>query len=139
MQFHKFKIIRRDVIVAISRNSALKKVTKPFILPSIKGNWQQVDCYSNVSPKDEFALPELFDNKVSSVTGPDAIFDYCKEKAEAFGYKIFGADDKGCWSGDDAESTYKKYGVSKLCDFSRRTGHGSGKDTNGDVFVYKLA
>ena len=52
---------------------------------------------------------------------------------------MFGADDKGCWSGDDAESTYDKYGESTLCDFSKQTGHGSGKDKNGDVFVYKLA
>ena len=91
-----------------------------------------------MSPSVAFALPELFDDKVSA-KGPDAIFDYCKEKAEALGFKIFGADNKSCWSGDDTESTYKKYGESKLCEFSRKTGHGSGLDKNGDVFVYKLA
>ena len=91
-----------------------------------------------MSPRDSFALPELFDDQVS-VEGPNSIFEYCKEKAEAFGYKIFGADDKSCWSGDDAKSTYDKYGESKLCAFSKRTGNGSGKDANGDVFVYELA
>ena len=120
-------------------NAAFKIFTEIIIFRSIKGVWKPLDCYSNVSPKEDFALPELFDSKVSSVTGPDAIFDYCKEKAEAFGYKMFGADDKSCWSGDDSEKTYKKYGVSKLCEFSRNTGYGNGQDKNGDVFVYKLA
>ncbi|XP_078346432.1 neuropilin-2-like [Oculina patagonica] len=110
-----------------------------FVYEKNGGTWQPIDCYNNVSPKDEFALPESFDNNVGSVTGPDAIFDYCRGKAEAFGYKMFGADDKSCWSGDDAESTYNKYGESHLCDVNRKTGHGVGKDKNGDVYVYKLA
>ena len=110
-----------------------------YIFRFIKGVWQPIDCYNNASPKDAFALPELFYNKGSSETGPDAIFDYCKGKAETFGYKMFGADDKSCWSGDNAESTYDKYGESKLCVFSVKSGHGSGQDENGDVFVYQLA
>ncbi|XP_078346362.1 uncharacterized protein LOC144631716 isoform X2 [Oculina patagonica] len=110
-----------------------------FVYEKNGGTWQPIDCYNNVSPKDEFALPESFDSNVGSVTGPDAIFDHCKGKAEAFGYKMFGADDKSCWSGDDAESTYNKYGESHLCDVNRKTGHGAGKDKNGDVYVYRLA
>lgn len=104
----------------------------------IKGAWQPLDCFNNVSPSNAFALPELFDNKVSA-KDPDGIFDYCKEKAEALSFKIFGVDDKNCWSGEDVENTYTKYGESKLCEFSRKTGNGSGLDKNGDVFVYKLA
>lgn len=103
----------------------------------IKGAWQPLDCFNNVSPNNAFALPELFDNKVSA-KDPDGIFDYCKEKAEALSFKIFGVDDKNCWSGD-VENTYTKYGESKLCEFSGKTGNGSGLDKNGDVFVYKLA
>lgn len=91
-----------------------------------------------MSPRAAFALPESFDNKVTAKS-PDQIFDYCKGKAEALGYKIFGADNKSCWTGKNAKSTYKKYGESKLCDFSKRTGNGSGKTVNGDVFVYELA
>ncbi|KAL9955604.1 hypothetical protein ACROYT_G036949 [Oculina patagonica] len=109
-----------------------------FVYQKEGGVWKPLDCFNNVSPQDAFALPESFDNNVGSVTGPDAIFDYCKEKAEALGYKMFGADDKSCWSGDDAESTYNKYGESTGCTFSKKTGHGSGQDKNGDVFVYKL-
>lgn len=103
-----------------------------------QGDWKPVDCFNNVSPPDAFALPKLFDNKVNSVSGPDALFDHCKAKAEALGYKMFGVDDKGCWSGDDSESTYNKYGESSGCKFSKKTGHGSGQDKNGDLFVYKL-
>jgi len=75
---------------------------------------------------------------VGSVKGVEAIFNYCKAKAEAFGHNMFGADDKNCWSGDNPEVTYNKYGVSNLCSINRRTGNGAGKDINGDVFVYKL-
>ena len=70
----------------------------------IKGVMQPLDYFNNVSASDTFALPELFDDKVGA-KGPDAILDYCKEKAEVFGFKIFGADNKSCWSGDDAKNT----------------------------------
>lgn len=94
-------------------------------------------CYSNKSPTN--ALPDSFDSNVSSVSGPDAIYDYCKAKAEQLGYNLFGADDKNCWSGDDAENTYNKYGISKQCVFSEKgTGHANGQDMHGSVFVYEL-
>ena len=70
--------------------------------------------------------------------GNDAIFEYCKEKAQTFGYKIFGADDKACWSGDDAANSYDDYGKSKKCSVSKKTGNGSGKELNGDIFVYQF-
>ena len=92
-------------------------------------------CYSNNSPTN--ALPDSFDSNVSTVSGPDAIYDYCKAKAKSLSYKLFGADEKNCWSGD--ENTYNKYGGSDLCDFSKGgTGHASGQDMYGSVFVYKL-
>jgi len=109
-----------------------------FVYEKKGGDWEPIECYSNVSPEAAFALPDSFDSKVSA-KAPDRIFDYCKEKAENNGYKIFGADDKSCWTGRNAKSTYKKYGESKLCDFSKKTGNGSGKTVNGDVFVYELA
>ena len=115
-----------------------KKLNTGALIHSFKGDWESIGCYSNVSLRDTFALPELFDDKVSAES-PDAIFNYCKGKAEALGYKIFGADNKSCWSGDDAKNTYKKYGESKRCDVSKKTGNGSGKTINGDAFVYELA
>ena len=121
----------------------LKKRNSPALdkssfIHSFKADWKPIGCYRNVSRRETFALPELFDDKMSAKS-PDAIFNYCKMKAEALGYKIFGADNKSCWSGDDAKNTYKKYGESKRCDFSKKTGNGSGKTINGDAFVYELA
>ena len=100
------------------------------------GVWKPRGCYTNKSPT--LALLDSFDNNVSSVSGPDAIFDYCKAKAEANGYKMFGADDKNCWSGANPESTYNKYGASTQCSISRSTGNGAGAASTGDMFVYKL-
>ncbi|KAL9955596.1 hypothetical protein ACROYT_G036938 [Oculina patagonica] len=71
-----------------------------------KDEWKAVGCYINNGPK---VLPKPFDNNVSSVSGHDAVFEYCKAKAETFGYKTFGVDDKACWSGDKAEETYDDY------------------------------
>ena len=94
-------------------------------------------CYSNKSPAN--ALPDSFDSNVSSVSGPDAIYDYCKAKAESASRKVFGADEKNCWSGGNAESTYNKYGGSSQCVFSRAgTGHANGQEKYGSMFVYKL-
>ena len=99
------------------------------------GVWKAKDCYVNESPKQ--ALPDSFDNNVDEVTGNDDIFKHCAEKAEAFGYKVFGADDKNCWSGDMAETTYDDHGTSAQCSISK-SGNGSGKETNLDMFVYRL-
>ncbi|XP_078346606.1 uncharacterized protein LOC144631897 [Oculina patagonica] len=101
-----------------------------------KDEWKAVGCYINNGPK---VLPKPFDNNVSSVSGHDAVFEYCKAKAETFGYKTFGVDDKACWSGDKAEETYDDYGKSDKCSVSKKTGNGSGKELNGDIFVYHLS
>ena len=66
------------------------------------------------------------------------MFEYCKAKAEQFGYQTFGVDDKDCWSGGKAEETYDDYGKSTKCSVSK-TGNGSGKELNGDIFVYQLS
>jgi len=96
------------------------------------GVWELLGCYSNKSPDNALRAMSSV-----SVSGPDAIYDFCKEKAESSGYKLFGVDEKNCWSGD--ENTYNKYGGSDQCDFSKGgTGHASGQDMYGSVFVYKL-
>ena len=74
-----------------------------------------------------------------SVSGNEAILEYCSQKAEQFGYKMFGADEKTCWSGDDPENTYNLYGQSTKCSKSKQTGYGSGREFNGDIFVYVLS
>ena len=98
--------------------------------------WQAVGCYLNNGP---LALPEAIDDNIKSVKGNDALFEHCKAKAEAKGYQLFGVDDKACWSGDKAGDTYDDYGKSSKCLVTKKTGNGSGKDINGDVFVYQLS
>ncbi|XP_073255077.1 thrombospondin-2-like isoform X2 [Porites lutea] len=107
-------------------------------LMSKKGDLEQLGCYSNKSPT--YALPDSFDDNVSSVSGADAIFNYCKTKAESSGYKIFGVDDKNCWSDNMKDYRYDKYGKSKqLCLFSNAgTGNAHGQHKYGNVFVYKM-
>lgn len=97
--------------------------------------WKAVGCYLNSGP---LALPKPFDNNVSSASDNDALFEYCKAKAETFGYETFGVDDRACWSGDKADETYDDYGNSGKCSVSKKTGNGSGKELNGDIFVYQL-
>ena len=82
------------------------------------------------------ALPDSIDSNVIQIQGNDNIFDYCAKKAESFDYKMFGADNKNCWVGDDAENTFDKYGASSKCSVSN-SGNGSGKEINGDMFVYR--
>ena len=105
---------------------------------SFLGDLEQLGCYSNKSPT--YALPDSFDDHVSSVSGADAIFNYCKTKAESSGYKIFGVDDKNCWSDNMKDYRYDKYGKSKqLCLFSNAgTGNAHGQHKYGNVFVYKM-
>ncbi|XP_078347947.1 lactadherin-like [Oculina patagonica] len=101
-----------------------------------KDAWKAVGCYLNSGPR---ALPKPFDKNVRSVSGNDAVFEYCKAKAEEFAFETFGVDDQACWSGDKAEETYDDYGKSDRCSVSQKTGNGSGKELNGDMFVYQLS
>lgn len=98
------------------------------------GIWQGKGCYINKAPL--LALPDSFDNNVDKIQGNDNIFEYCSAKARSFGYNVFGADDRNCWAGDDAENTYNKYGESSTCSVGK-SGNGSGKEINGDMFVYQ--
>lgn len=82
-------------------------------------------------------MPDSFAD-VTGLSGPDEIYDLCKMKAEQLGYKLFGATDKNCLSGDDAENTYNTYGGSKRCVFSKGTAHANGRDIDDNMFVYRL-
>ena len=83
-------------------------------------------------------MPTAFSDISSNVRGNDAMFEYCKSKAEVDGYKTFGVDDKACWSGVLADETYDDNGKSIKCSVTKKTGNGSGRDINGDIFVYQL-
>ena len=98
------------------------------------GTWQHKGCYVNQSPKR--ALPVSFDNSVSGNQGNRNVFEHCRDKAESFGYKLFGVDNKNCWSGNDAENTYDDHGISSEC-YVNNQGYGVGSEINGDMFVYR--
>ena len=99
-----------------------------------KGDWAQKGCYVNKASK--LALPDSLDDGVDKIQGNDNIFLYCKEKAESLGHELFGVDDKICWADNDGENKYDRYGKSSTCSVSK-SGNGSGKEINGDMFVYK--
>ena len=99
-----------------------------------KGEWAQKGCYVNKA--SIFALPDSLANDVDKIQGNDNIFEYCKGKAESFGYKLFGVDDNTCWADNDGKNDYDKYGESSTCSVSK-SGNGSGKEINGDMFVYR--
>ena len=98
------------------------------------GIWQDKGCYVNKA--DSLALPDPFETNVNNLQGNENIFEHCSKRAKTFGYTVFGVDDKNCWAGSDAENTYDKDGESSKCTVGK-TGYGSGKEINGDMFVYR--
>ncbi|XP_078346340.1 uncharacterized protein LOC144631705 isoform X1 [Oculina patagonica] len=98
------------------------------------GSWQPLGCFFN-NKESSLALPDSFGSEVGEKQGIKNKFEYCSAEAKKFKYKVFGVDDQNCWSGDDAENTYDKYGESSQC--SVKKGKGIGKQINGDIFVYK--
>ena len=100
-----------------------------------KGEWKQKGCYINKGPI--LALPDSIDDTVENYQGNENIFDHCRKKAESFGYKLFGADDKTCWADKSGKNKYELYGKSSECSIGK-SGKGSGRDINGDMFVYRL-
>ena len=118
----------------IADESAEPSIRALIMLINSTGTWQHKGCYVNQSPKR--ALPVSFDNSVSGNQGNRNVFEHCRDKAESFGYKLFGVDNKNCWSGNDAENTYDDHGVSSEC-YVNNQGYGVGSEINGDVFVYR--
>lgn len=98
------------------------------------GIWQDKGCYANKA--DSLALPDPFETGVGNLQGNENIFLHCSKQAEYYGYTVFGVDDKNCWAGNDAENTYDDYGKSSKCTVGK-TGYGSGKEINADMFVYR--
>nr|XP_058951355.1 uncharacterized protein LOC131778889 [Pocillopora verrucosa] len=114
--------------------SGLSESETMFVYEKDADDWAQKGCYVNKASK--LALPDSLDDGVDKIQGNDNIFLYCKEKAESLGHELFGVDDKICWADNDGENKYDRYGKSSTCSVSK-SGNGSGKEINGDMFVYK--
>jgi len=123
------KKTKKGINYGLSEHDAMRVYMK-----DVEGIWQDKGCYVNKAAS--LALPDPFDTSVDTLQGNENIFEHCSEKAKFFGYTVFGVDDKKCWAGDNAENTYKKYGKSAKCTVGK-TGYGSGKGINGDMFVYR--
>ena len=62
-------------------------------------------------------------------------FQACVKRADEEGINLFGMDDKRCWTSDDTEQTYYKFGSSGNC--SKNNGKASGLTKSLTVFVYQ--
>ena len=62
-------------------------------------------------------------------------FQACVKRADEEGINLFGMDDKRCWTRDDTEKTYYKFGSSENC--SKNNGKASGLTKSLTVFVYQ--
>ena len=63
-------------------------------------------------------------------------FDACVKEAKAQGIKLFGMDDKRCWTSDNPEKSYDKFGKSGLC--KKKKAYGTGFAESLTVFVYRM-
>ena len=63
-------------------------------------------------------------------------FDACVKEAKAQGIKLFGMDDKRCWTSDNPEKSYDKIGKSGLC--KKKKDYGTGFTESLTVFVYRM-
>lgn len=116
-------------------SGGLSEYETMFVYIKEEGEWKQKGCYINKGPI--LALPDSIDDTVENYQGNENIFDHCRKKAESFGYKLFGADDKTCWADKSGKNKYELYGKSSECSIGK-SGKGSGRDVNGDMFVYRF-
>ena len=81
------------------------------------------------------ALDEYF-LRAGSISQISKRFSACGKEAKAKGIKLFGMDDKRCWTSDDPEKSFKKFGKSGLCMTKKEYGTGFTKSLT--VFVYRM-
>ena len=58
----------------------------------------------------------------------------CVSEADKEGVTLFGMDDKRCWTGENADSTYTKHGTSGHC--KEKKGLSGGLSEYGAMYVY---
>ena len=79
-----------------------------FFSVKIKADWKAEGCYKN----SVRALNEILKVNARTISSR---FAACMSEADGKGITLFGMDDKRCWIGEDANSSYDKYGTSGLC------------------------
>ena len=81
------------------------------------------------------ALDEYF-LRAGSISQISKRFSACEKEAKAKGIKLFGMDDKRCWTSDDPEKSFNKFGKSGLC--KKKKQFGTGFTESHTVFVYRM-
>lgn len=94
----------------------------------LTAEWKAVGCYKN-------SVRAL--DKILKVNGKSISSRYaaCISEADGNGITLFGMDDKRCWIGEDAYSTYDRYGTSGLCKTTKK-GLKYGLSADGTMRVY---
>lgn len=60
----------------------------------------------------------------------------CTDAADQRGITVVGLDDRKCWTGENAASSYDKYGKSGPCNTNKK-GKSAGFTVSGTMAVYK--
>ena len=102
-----------------------------FLIPS-KAEWRPVGCFMN----SVRALGQILE-RVGSKSSISARYAACTSAADNEGVTLFGMDDRRCWTGEKAESTFTKYGTSDQCLDARKVPLSGGLSESGTMFVYQ--
>ena len=87
-----------------------------------------VGCYKNIGREFDEILA-----KVGIKPSIKSRYSTCVDAADKAGVKVFGLDDKRCWTGD---GSYSKYGSSDQCQKAKKGDLHMGLKDKGTMYVY---
>ena len=82
------------------------------------------------------ALGQILE-RVGSKSSISARYAACTSAADNDGVTLFGMDDRRCWTGEKAESTFTKYGTSDQYSDAKKVSLSGGLSESGTMFVYE--
>jgi len=94
--------------------------------------WKAVGCYKNIG----HALDDVI-AKAGSNTGISRHYAACENAADQAGILMFGLDERKCWTAENAERVYSKYGSSENCRTNKKGNLRCGLNAAGTMFVYE--
>ena len=109
---------------------SLEEYSQYFFFVFSKAEWKPVGCFKN----SDRALDVVLE-RVGSKNSISARYAACTSAANSEDVALFGMDDRRCWTGENAENTFSKYGTSGQC--KTKNGLGSGLSESETMFVYE--
>ncbi|RMX52480.1 hypothetical protein pdam_00013778 [Pocillopora damicornis] len=94
--------------------------------------WRPVGCFMNTVR----ALGQILE-RVGSKSSISARYAACTSAADNEGVTLFGMDDRRCWTGEKAESTFSKYGTSDQCLDARKVPLSGGEWNKKGCYINK--